>query len=143
MKKIDVVRGIHRLIDAATEKFNKKCEEHGISPDDPRLTGEDEDDDLAINDVIKTSGEDHLNEMPNPDNMSSDVAVETVPMSALEQISNAGEIPQIPTGVEAPSEVSPETTMTSVPEEIPVDNATTDTQAQQDSEQQEDKHTQG
>ena len=143
MKKIDVVRGIHRLIDAATEKFNKKCEEHGISPDDPRLTGEDEDDNLAINGAIETSGDEHLNEMPNPDTMSSDMADAPIPASAPEQMSNAGELPQIPTGAEVPSEVPPEVAMASVPEEMPVDNMTTDTQAQQDSEQQEDNQKQG
>lgn len=38
MKQKEVLDGVKRILDAATEKFNAFCEEAGIEPDDERLT---------------------------------------------------------------------------------------------------------
>lgn len=134
MKKIDVVRGIHRLIDAATEKFNKMCEEYDISPDEPRLTGDvDSEESLTGSGALEDTGDNTLNEMPTSEMTAGGMAGE-MPSAPMSDMAPDGVgMPQIPAGVEPSANALPP----EVPAEVPVEGVNPEEQPPQEPEQEE------
>lgn len=65
----ELIEGVKRILDAATDKFNVLCEESGIEPDDPILTDEEDEESEEMGDGEKVDDEkasDDGNTMPTP-----------------------------------------------------------------------------
>ena len=117
MKMKEVVDGVKRILDAATEKFNAFCEEAGIEPDDERLTetpdteteeGEEEIQSAEGGAVEGGEGTGDENTMPIPDEAAAQAAgIDAAAMGqgvAAEIPAEAQQMPvgDVNAGVEAP-----------------------------------------